>query len=156
MLPIPFLGTSRVWYGVISADILIIISRLEEWNMQNKVWEQVGCFLNKLRCENVTRDTAVEVPGYRDTQQELEEMRETCEEIVRSLPEDQWHVKECVSTNGAWKEFTINLEYKTQEKPGDMHLIIVASASKYGDYFTGGDGSVLYPSAWGTRLPRAS
>ena len=41
-------------------------------------------------CENVTRDTAVEVPGYRDTQQELEEMRETCEEIVRSLPEDQW------------------------------------------------------------------
>ena len=53
-------------------------------------------------------------------------------------------VKECVSTNGAWKEFTINLEYKTQEKPGDMHLIIVASASKYGDYFTGGDGSVLY------------
>ena len=90
MLPIPFLGTSRVWYGVISADILIIISRLEEWNMQNKVWEQVGCFLNKLRCENVTRDTAVEVPGYRDTQQELEEMRETCEEIVRSLPEDQW------------------------------------------------------------------
>jgi len=25
MLPIPFLGTSRVWYGVISADILIII-----------------------------------------------------------------------------------------------------------------------------------
>ena len=90
MLPIPFLGTSRVWYGVISADILIIISRLEEWNMQNKVWEQVGYFLNKLRCENVTRDTAVEVPGYRDTQQELEEMRETCEEIVRSLPEDQW------------------------------------------------------------------
>ena len=58
--------------------------------MQNKVWEQVGYFLNKLRCENVTRDTAVEVPGYRDTQQELEEIRETCEEIVRSLPEDQW------------------------------------------------------------------
>ena len=55
--------------------------------MQNKVWEQVGY---KLRCENVTRDTAVEVPGYRDTQQELEEIRETCEEIVRSLPEDQW------------------------------------------------------------------
>ena len=58
--------------------------------MQNKVWEQVGDFLNKLRCENVTRDTAVEVPGYRETQQELEEMRGTCEEIVRSLPKDQW------------------------------------------------------------------
>ena len=61
--------------------------------MQNKVWEQVGYFLNKLRCENETRDTAVEVPGYRDTQQELEEIRETCEEIVRSLPEDQWETQ---------------------------------------------------------------
>lgn len=57
--------------------------------MQNKVWEQVGDFLNKLRCENTTRDTAIEVPGYRDTQQELEEMRGTCEEIVHSLPEDK-------------------------------------------------------------------
>lgn len=57
--------------------------------MQNKVWEQVGDFLNKLRCENVTRDTAVEVPGYRNTQQELEEMRGTCEAIIRSLPEGQ-------------------------------------------------------------------
>lgn len=53
--------------------------------MQNKVWKQVGCFLNKLRCENVTRNTAVEVPGYRDTQQELEEMRETCEEVIRTI-----------------------------------------------------------------------
>ena len=30
--------------------------------MQNKIWEQVGQFLNRLRCENVARDTAVEVP----------------------------------------------------------------------------------------------
>lgn len=57
--------------------------------MQNKVWEQVGDFLNKLRCENVTRDTTVEVPGYRDTQREVEKMRGTCEKIIRSLPEDQ-------------------------------------------------------------------
>lgn len=57
--------------------------------MQNKVWEQVGDFLNKLRSENVTRNTVVEVPGYRDIQQELEEMRQTCEEIIRSLSENQ-------------------------------------------------------------------
>ena len=44
--------------------------------MQNKIWEQVGQFLNRLRCENVTRDTAVEVPGYRETQEEMEELRE--------------------------------------------------------------------------------
>lgn len=53
-------------------------------------------------------------------------------------------ISQCVSTNGSWKEFTIDLEYKTQEKPSDMYIIVVASASKYGDYFTGGDGSVLY------------
>ncbi|KAI4450540.1 hypothetical protein C823_005077 [Eubacterium plexicaudatum ASF492] len=29
--------------------------------MQNKIWEQVGQFLNRLHCEDVTRDTAVEV-----------------------------------------------------------------------------------------------
>ena len=38
--------------------------------MQNKIWEQVGQFLNRLRCEDVTRDTAVEVPGYKETQEE--------------------------------------------------------------------------------------
>lgn len=50
---------------------------------------------------------------------------------------------DCVSTNSAWKEFTINLKYKTlTESP--THLIIVCSSSKYGDYFTGGKGSTLY------------
>ena len=53
-------------------------------------------------------------------------------------------LSECVNTNGQWKEFTIPLEYKTMEKPDDMYIIIVASSSKYGDYFTGGDGSIMY------------
>ena len=53
--------------------------------MQNEIWEQVGQFLNKLRCEMVTRDTAVEIPGYKDTQKELEEMREKCEEMIDQL-----------------------------------------------------------------------
>src|SRR5699024_1206092 len=57
--------------------------------MQNKVWEQVGGFLNKRRCENVTRNTAVEVPGYRDTQWDVEEMRGMCEEIIHIRPENQ-------------------------------------------------------------------
>ena len=47
------------------------------------------------------------------------------------------------TTNGEWVGFDIPLEYRdltTQPK----YIVIVASASKYGDYFTGGDGSVLY------------
>lgn len=42
-----------------------------------------------------------------------------------------------------WQEFSINLEYrKPQSIP--KFLIIVASASKYGDYFTGSSKSLMY------------
>ena len=57
--------------------------------MQNKIWEQVGQFLNRLRCENVTRDTAIEVPGYRETQDEMEGLREKCEVMLQQLPQEQ-------------------------------------------------------------------
>lgn len=53
-------------------------------------------------------------------------------------------VEDCVSTNGEWKEFNIKLNYKTLERPSDMYIILVASSSKYGDYFTGGNGSIMY------------
>ncbi len=54
------------------------------------------------------------------------------------MPDD-----ECVSTDGEWKEFTLDLKYKSlTEKPS--YIIICFSASKYGDYFTGSDSSVLY------------
>lgn len=50
---------------------------------------------------------------------------------------------DCVSTDGKWKEFTIDLKYRSlTRKP--THIIIVASASKYGDYFTGSTSSVMY------------
>jgi len=49
---------------------------------------------------------------------------------------------DCVTTSG-WKEFTIDLKYRSlTTKP--THIIIVCSSSKYGDYFTGGVGSVMY------------
>ena len=57
--------------------------------MRNKIWEQVGQFLNRLRCENVTRHTAIEVPGYRKTQEEMEELREKCEAVIQQLPQEQ-------------------------------------------------------------------
>ena len=47
------------------------------------------------------------------------------------------------SSNGAWQELNIPLKYhSTTAKP--THLIIVCSASKYGDYFYGSDSSVLH------------
>lgn len=52
-------------------------------------------------------------------------------------------VADCVSTEGQWKGFEIPLKYKNlTEKP--THIIIVCSSSKYGDYFTGGNGSTMY------------
>ena len=55
-----------------------------------------------------------------------------------SLPLDQ-----NVHSNGAWKEVNIPLVYNNiNKKP--THLLVVFSASKYGDYFHGGEGSVLY------------
>lgn len=42
-----------------------------------------------------------------------------------------------------WTEFTIDLKYRrTDLKP--TYILVVASASKYGDYFTGGNGSTLW------------
>ena len=47
------------------------------------------------------------------------------------------------SSNGAWQELNIPLEYHSlTTKP--THLIIVCSASKWGDYFYGSDSSILY------------
>lgn len=50
---------------------------------------------------------------------------------------------ENVNSNGTWKEVNIPLVYHNLvQKP--THLLIVFSASKYGDYFHGGTGSTLY------------
>ena len=50
----------------------------------------------------------------------------------------------CKNTNKNWQEFTINLRYKSLEKPETFYLVIVVSASKYGDYFTGSSNSTMY------------
>ena len=55
-----------------------------------------------------------------------------------ALPQEQ-----NVNSNGEWKEVNIPLVYRDlTRKP--THLLIVFSASKYGDYFHGSTSSVLY------------
>lgn len=44
---------------------------------------------------------------------------------------------------GEWQEFTIDLKYRDLTRT-PKYIIIVASASKYGDYFTGSKSSVMY------------
>ena len=57
--------------------------------MANEIWEQIGQFLNRLRCENVTRNTAVEVPGYKEMQDELEKLREKSETMIQQLSQQE-------------------------------------------------------------------
>ena len=57
--------------------------------MQNRIWEQVGQFLNRIRSENISRNTIVEVPGYKDAQDEVEALHEKCEEMIFQLPMDK-------------------------------------------------------------------
>ncbi len=46
-------------------------------------------------------------------------------------------------SNGEYQSFTLKLDYRdTTRIP--TYIVIVAASSKYGDYFTGGAGSVLY------------
>lgn len=52
-------------------------------------------------------------------------------------------IEENVNSGGVWKEVNIPLVYHdVLRKP--THMLIVFSASKYGDYFHGGTGSTLY------------
>ncbi len=45
-------------------------------------------------------------------------------------------------STGGMVDFTVKLDYRaTNRRP--RYILVVASASKYGDYFTGGSGSVL-------------
>lgn len=47
-----------------------------------------------------------------------------------------------VATDG-WKEFEIEFKYKATNRV-PKYLIVVSAASKYGDFFTGGAGSILW------------
>jgi hypothetical protein len=52
-------------------------------------------------------------------------------------------VEQNVHSGGQWKEVNIPLVYRDlNSKP--THVLVVFSASKYGDYFHGGEGSTLY------------
>jgi hypothetical protein len=41
-----------------------------------------------------------------------------------------------------YEKFTIDIDYRNSRTP--KYVVIVASSSAYGDYFTGGNGSVFY------------
>lgn len=49
---------------------------------------------------------------------------------------------QCENTGKVYKDFSVNIEYRSDRIP--KWVSIIASSSSLGDYFTGGDGSILY------------
>ncbi len=47
------------------------------------------------------------------------------------------------STGGQFVDFTLELDYRATNRV-PKYIMVVGSSSKYGDYFTGGEGSLLY------------
>ena len=43
----------------------------------------------------------------------------------------------------SWSPFSIDLKYNSTSRV-PRYVLVVCSASKYGDYFVGGNGSILY------------
>jgi hypothetical protein len=50
------------------------------------------------------------------------------------------------STNGEWVEFFIHLDDEAWRDKARKatHIVVISCASRYGNYFTGGVGSLLY------------
>ena len=46
-------------------------------------------------------------------------------------------------STSAYQQLEIPLEYRYENRT-PKYIVVVATASKYGDYFTGGDGSTLW------------
>jgi hypothetical protein len=51
-------------------------------------------------------------------------------------------VLESSDATDGYKEFKIDIKYRDNRTP--KYIVVMACSSKYGDYFTGAKGSVLY------------
>ena len=61
----------------------------------------------------------------------------------RVIAYGEWTSREATSSDNTMMKFEIPLEYKrTDKKPSA--ILICCSASFWGDYYAGGDGSVMY------------
>ena len=57
--------------------------------MQNEVWEQVGNFLNSLRCENVGRKSYIQFSELKEADKLKKEAQEQYVIVVNKLQTDQ-------------------------------------------------------------------
>lgn len=66
-------------------------------------------------------------------------------EFISSTTEDQTGEAPAIEVQNGYKPFKIPLIYSSMPPMGSkVYLFVVATTSRYGDYFTGGEGSELY------------
>ena len=112
-------------YLIGEADICQIQIFLTDWEGQFKIDTQAGTFVD------VENDPNIIAYG------KLESNVNTSSKVNKGNKGNKGNL-----VNG-YEPFTIKLDYRDLTRKPTM-IVIVAAASKYGDYFTGGIGSTLY------------
>lgn len=55
----------------------------------NRIWKQVADFMQRLRCENLSEKSVVQMPGQKEVQNKLEQARAKGEELLEQMPEKE-------------------------------------------------------------------
>lgn len=57
--------------------------------MQNEVWNEIGIFLNQLRCENINRKSCVHLPEAEEAEQLKRKTQKEYEQVMIKMGEQQ-------------------------------------------------------------------
>ncbi len=57
--------------------------------MQNEVWNEIGTFLNGLRCGNVNRETYIQFPELSDAEKRKKAMERTSQKVLDTMEAGQ-------------------------------------------------------------------
>lgn len=55
--------------------------------MNNEIWKKTAAFLKELRCENIGRNSYIELPEYKEALKEKTESEKNIDEILSQLDE---------------------------------------------------------------------
>ena len=55
----------------------------------NRIWEQVAGFMQRLRCENLSEKSVVQMPGQKAVQDELKKAQAQGEELLKQMQEKE-------------------------------------------------------------------
>jgi hypothetical protein len=80
-----------ILHGVTAVELLIIQNKeMETVIMQNnRIWEQVADFMQRLRSENISEKSVVQMPRQKAVQEELEKAQGSGEKLLAQMQENE-------------------------------------------------------------------